>query len=223
MVHRTRGRRFRPRAAREGLRRTAVTIYKEENRYRLRDESLDGSGDAEYVRTELQQTLLRINALARLEWGDHDDVRAGGVGHPNAGGGTSWCESATIVGRARVSATLTVIGPDGNVVPDPPSLLPKKLHLAAADRDVDDALYFLQRPDPSWSELYKVYEVVRSDVGEIAARGWAAKRALSRFTGTANHQDAAGREARHARASEGPVESSSWTASGDTDEPRAAP
>jgi hypothetical protein len=99
-----------------------VAIWKEGNHYRLRDESLDDSDDAEYVRTELQQTLLRINALARLEWGDHDDVRPSGVGHPNANGGTDWYESATIVGRARVTGTLTVIGPMARSFPTRPAL-----------------------------------------------------------------------------------------------------
>jgi hypothetical protein len=182
-----------------------VAIWKEGECYQLRDESLDDADDAEYVRSELQQTLSRINALARLEWGDHEDVRSGGVGHANTAGGTTWYDSATLVGRARVTGTATVIGPHGQPVPDSPSPLPTKLHLAATDRDVDDALYFLQRPDPSWSELYKAYEVVRGDVGEIADRGWATKKELSRFTGTANHQDAAGREARHARVRKEPL------------------
>lgn len=177
-----------------------VTIRKEADRYRLLDASLSGSDDAEHVRTELTETLRRINALARLQWGnDHGDVRPGAVGHPNDSGGTAWYATATVVARARISVTGIVVGADGEVVPDPPSPLPQKLQLAVTDRNVDDALYFLQRADPSWSELWKAYEVVRDDVGKIEGRGWASERELSRFAGTANHQDAAGREARHAR------------------------
>jgi hypothetical protein len=67
------------------------------------------------------------------------------------------------------------------------------------EADVDDALYFLQRPDPSWGELYKAFEVVQGDVGKIEGHGWASEREITRFTRTANHQAAAGREARHAR------------------------
>jgi len=51
--------------------------------------------------------------------------------------------------------------------------------------DVDDALYFLQRSDPSWTEVYKAFEIARSDVGEIAGSSWASQRELTRFTRTA--------------------------------------
>lgn len=104
-----------------------------------------------------------------------------------------------------MSGSGTGVGADGQIVPDPPSPLPRKLHLAVTDKNVDDALYFLQRADPNWTELWKAYEVVRDDVGKIEAQGWASERDLSRFTGTANHQDAAGREARHARLATPPV------------------
>jgi hypothetical protein len=177
-----------------------VTIRKESDRYRLREESLSDSDEAEYVRTELAETLRRINALARLQWGnDQGEVRPGSFGQSNDRGGTTWYGAGTLVARVRMRATGTVIGPDGQIVPDPPSPLPQKLQLAVTDQNVDDALNFLQRADPSWSELFKAYEVVRDDVGKIEGRGWASERELSRFSGTANHQDAAGREARHAR------------------------
>jgi hypothetical protein len=68
------------------------------------------------------------------------------------------------------------------------------------DADVD-ALYFLQRADASWAELYKVGEALHAAIGsdEIVARGWASEAELRLFRKTANHQDAAGRDARHAR------------------------
>jgi hypothetical protein len=106
------------------------------------------------ARTQLHRTLLRINALARLQFGgDHDDVHPGGLGSPNETGGVTWYMTGGVTGRARVSATLTVIGPDSEVIPPPPSPLPAQLELAAADPNVDDALYFLQRSDPDWVEL----------------------------------------------------------------------
>ena len=95
---------------------------------------------------KLHRTLLRINALARLQFGDdHVDVHPGGLGSPNDDGGVTWYSSATVTGRARVSATLTSIGPDGEIVPPPPSPLPAQLELAATDENVGSALYFLQR------------------------------------------------------------------------------
>ncbi len=182
-----------------------VRIWNEDGRYRFSADDLNDSDDAQYVRSELHQMLLRINALARLQWGaDYDDVRPGGLGHPNDHGGTSWYDAGTIFGRMRISGKMSIIGPDGEIVPNPPSRLPQELQLAAVDPNVDDALYFLQRAEPSWGELYKAYEVVRDDAGDPGGRGWTSRDDLSRFTRTANHQAAAGRQARHARAATEP-------------------
>lgn len=177
-----------------------VTIAKEGERYRLCDESLGDPDDAESVRAVLRRTLSRINAVARLHLGkDHHDVTLGPLCSANDDGVVTWHDSGTVVARARFSAHATIVGPDGQIVPPPPSLLPMQVQLAASDPSVDDALYFLQRADADWVELYKAYEIVRSDVGKIAECGWVSKRELSRFTGTANHPDAAGPTARHAR------------------------
>jgi hypothetical protein len=164
-----------------------VMIAKEGDRYRLRDERLSELEDAGAVRAELHRTLLRITSLARLQFGDDVDVHPGGLGSPNDGGGVTWYASATVTGRARVSATLSAIGPDGEIVPPPPSPLPVQRELAATDANVYDALYFLQRSDPDWIELYKANEIVRADVRKIEGRGCASEGELSSFTRTANH------------------------------------
>lgn len=186
----------------EAFTEAPVTIAKDGERYRLHDESLGDSDDADSVRAALRRTLMRINAVARLQLGnDHDDVRLGPLGSANDGGVVTWHDSGTLVSRARSSAKATIVGPAGEIIPPPPSLLPVQLQLATSDPTVDDALYFLQRADPDWVELYKAYEIVRADVGKIEDHSWASKRELSRFTGTANHPNAAGRTARHARMS----------------------
>jgi hypothetical protein len=153
------------------------------------------SAEAEYGRL-----LGHVNALALVEWGDdYDPVTSGGFGEAKLDGSTHWYLSSTVTARARVSGTLLVTGPDGEPVPPPPSPLPGMMSVAIADADVDDALHFLQRNDPTWGELYKVLEIVEGRAGRIDGNGWASDNERSRFRRSANHQDVAGRDARHAR------------------------
>jgi hypothetical protein len=55
----------------------------------------------------------------------------------------------------------------------------------------------------SWWELYKALEVVQNNVGEIP-RAWASKAKVRLFERTANHQLAAGLDARHATSKKDP-------------------
>lgn len=178
-----------------------VTIVKEDEQYRLHDEFLAGCDSADSACSGLERTIMRVNAVARLWYGaDHDNVRRGRLGSVDESGAITWHDSGTVRARVRASSESRVVGADGGAIPPPASPLPAWLQLAARDHNVDDALYFLQQPDPDWIELYKVYEVVRSESdSRVEDRGWASRQELSRFTRTANHQDAAGRVARHAR------------------------
>jgi hypothetical protein len=75
----------------------------------------------------------------------------------------------------------------------------KVLRASTKNSVVVDALRFFRKGD--WVSLYKVYEIVRDDVGgnpAISDRGWLTKPTRSRFTGTAQSREALGDEARHA-------------------------
>jgi len=52
--------------------------------------------------------------------------------------------------------------------------------------------------DHNWDNLYKIFEVIQSDVGgSIVTDNWATQRELDRFTQTANSEQAIGDVARH--------------------------
>jgi hypothetical protein len=75
-------------------------------------------------------------------------------------------------------------------------------HLGTSDIAAADVLLILGKGDLDWYDLYKVFEIVREDVGdekEIIANGWATKSSLSAFRVSANHPGVSGEAARHAR------------------------
>jgi len=64
---------------------------------------------------------------------------------------------------------------------------------------VRQALNYWVSDHRSWINLYKILEVIESDVGgDIYANNWVSKSAVNRFSQTANSYGAIGNEARHA-------------------------
>jgi hypothetical protein len=173
----------------------------EEGEFRLRYEPFERITDPAAARAEYTRLVGQINALAFIEWGDdYAPVNVGGLGEVVPGGSVRRYGSAQSTTRTGGSATGQVIGADGEIVSPRPSSLTVRVALARADADVADALYFLQRRDPTWGELYKALEIIEADGdGEITARGWASNNERTRFTRSANHQATAGHDARHAR------------------------
>ncbi len=71
-----------------------------------------------------------------------------------------------------------------------------------ANKDVQEALYYLGAEGNVWSNLYKASEVVEEHVGggkAVVEKGLCSRSAWERFRRTANHQEAIGRFSRHAR------------------------
>ena len=70
----------------------------------------------------------------------------------------------------------------------------------AAYENVAKVFRLLARHPTSWSDLYKIYELIKEDLGsdsDLIATGWTTKARLDLFRRTANHPDAAGDDARH--------------------------
>jgi hypothetical protein len=103
-------------------------------------------------------------------------------------------------GRARLSATLTVIGPDGQPTESKQEHpIIRTLRALTQSRTVDDALRFLHKGD--WSSLYKAYEIVRDETqGDqgIISRCRLTEATISLFRQTAQSREAVGDDARHA-------------------------
>ncbi|MFF4362966.1 hypothetical protein ACFY1U_35225 [Streptomyces sp. NPDC001351] len=88
--------------------------------------------------------------------------------------------------------------------PPPPPQGPLYMELIKTHSDVAEVLGILGKPSVSmtWVDLYKVYEIVRHNVGNdkaLRAKGWVPDSDISAFTGSANRPDVSGSEARHAR------------------------
>ena len=103
-----------------------------------------------------------------------------------------------------LTADGVVTGADGAVESSSgPSQSVRQLQAADDDPAVAEAYRILGlQPSPSWTEYYKVYEVLREACGgsdsDLSKRTGVSQRRIEQLTATSNHQLLSGDEARHA-------------------------
>ena len=184
-----------------------VRVRKEGEGWILTWEHLDSISEFNEVVDEAKHVISIMNGAAKLHYGDFSPVEfAGVIRIDDDGKRTHMIEP--LVCSVRVSTRIVgmrVIRADGTESPARPSNAVGWIQLGLKDRSVADALRFFA--SPTWFNLYKVFEVVRDDIGGDEAlknKGWAAKSQISAFHRTANSRQALGDEARHATAKNPP-------------------
>jgi len=161
------------------------------------------STDAAADMAEAERVLTMMNGAAKAQDPSQRAVRLAGRFQSEDGRQHVVAGTATLTARTRCSAQATVVGSGGVPIepPPPPALVWQAL--ASANENVADVLRLLASDDLDWMALYKVVEIIESDVGggeeAIRRQGWATKAQQKAFGTSANHQEASGDSARHAR------------------------
>lgn len=172
-----------------------LSIIKEEDNYLLKSDSFSALTDAHEVYKCALNMLPLINGAGGLQFEGFQRVGIDVVVEVKEDGTRSSIGymSATIVARCHVTL-------DTRSSPSDPTSAEEWVGLANKHEKVAKALRILGTREKSWVELYKLYEVVHSDVGsKIIDDGWATRKKLSQFTHTANSAGSIGDDARHAK------------------------
>jgi hypothetical protein len=167
-------------------------------------ESLEAYGHAEDL-------LARMNAIAQIVYGNHENVRIVGVGCKDRSGALMHLfihMGEAIRSRARVGGNLTVGNSPGAADFSSPSIRIGDQFLAAADtsEDLERALYLFGSLPQNWRGLYMVLEAAKDGHGGWQAlinHGWVRNGLIEDFRATANSYRVLGREARHGSVSSG--------------------
>jgi hypothetical protein len=85
-----------------------------------------------------------------------------------------------------------------NQIAEVKELLACVRNLVRSETNVAKVIRLIATRPSDWVNLYKVMEIVKGDAGSALMHTWASKRALGRFTNTANTAHATGDDARHA-------------------------
>lgn len=156
------------------------------------------------VLAEAQRLLPLLNGIGKLKRTAFRDVDVDGCVYEHPSDGDERRQHAivqmeTLQVRVRFPQRSVLI--DGQPAGPGPgeSETDRWLALAALDADVGDALH-MWSGSHDWVNLYRVFEIIEGRA-DIVASGWASRNEAERFARTANHPDAVGADARHARSS----------------------
>ncbi|NJD78871.1 MAG: hypothetical protein FIB08_17550 [Candidatus Methanoperedens sp.] len=176
-----------------------ITQYR--NEFILKSTDFNLLKDADDVRNKANEILSQINGAAKLALGMRKPVTVASVGKINDDGTVYGFVSIPSPINLRTSVSASLTAPDGTIQEshqgDP---IPSWITVAQHDINVAKALRLFGKDINDWVNLYRIYEVIESDVGDkssIINKGWATENAIRRFKHTANSPGAIGDEARH--------------------------
>lgn len=177
-----------------------LQVVKESDGYYLKSTLFESMTDATLVRTKACYLMELIVGSAKLFRPDIREIKLGSVTEktPNGHKEHHVLLASNINIRSKVSSISLVV--DGKEESDHIPRPAEWAKIAGKNRIVRQALKFWVTGYKDWINLYKVLEVIESDVGgKIYVNGWAPKAAVNRFTQTANSYSALGNDARHAK------------------------
>jgi hypothetical protein len=180
-----------------------VNIARNGQGYVLTSSAFDPSMNAKAVRQRAQDIADRLTGAARLALGATSPIRVGSVHRvrDNGTGDLYIFPAPAVLSIRGFAPTLVLTNADGTVEErHPADPVRRWLLLAQDDEQVDRVFKIFANGDLSWSNLFKVFEIVRRDCGgEGAAQsaGWATKKSMELFRRTANSFEAVGLDARH--------------------------
>jgi hypothetical protein len=180
-----------------------LRVVKDADSYFLESASFAEESDHMAVFEEAKRLLPLLNGAARLRTSSHRDVSLNGQLLQPSGDGEAkqFNMILTKTLHLRSSMDAVIVRPGEAPPADPPpgsALTDRWLRLAAIDSDAAETLTYWGSKPRDWHNLYKVLEIIESRA-DIESEGWATARELKAFTGSANHQGAAGADARHSR------------------------
>ncbi len=177
-----------------------LKIWEDEGNYILGSSDFNGVAEADIVLKKSEEILTSINAASKVIQSLQKPIKVSGVESLNENGKSTkyiFPESVALV--ARMGRPTVLI--DGKVEETRIyEELPNIVILARRDRDVAAVLNYLKAESTEMANLYKIYEIIRANVGgdkSMRDNGWASMSQFKSFRTTANSPHAMGYKARH--------------------------
>lgn len=145
-------------------------VFKEKEAYYLKSVTFNSLNDLSKIRYEAKSILEKINGLARLQNAQFQSVEIDSVTKKidNDGKTNNYISlSGNIIVTSRTGdVKLTVVNPDGKIDDSKqPTFIENHYSTASQDINVMDVLRIIGSLENNWSNLYKVFEIVRDDIG----------------------------------------------------------
>jgi len=175
-------------------------VSRRDNRYELVTKSVDASSSPSDALSDARRLLGLMTGFVRTADDAQGRCKLTGRMLDPSGRRHAVVELGPAGRRARVFGGTLVR--KGASPPPPPG--PRVMAAATTDAAVADLLELMSCDRLDWSDLYKVYEIVKHELGRNGILAWATNDELRRFTATANHPEVSGPTGRHARTRNAP-------------------
>lgn len=178
-----------------------ICIQKDHDAFVLKSRDFADLVSYDKVRDHTTEILTSLNGAAKLSLGSGSPIKIGSISEIRDDGTRHAYVSVASSIVASATCSISRIHADGTIEESHPAD-PAIVWMALSRRDahVKKALRLIENDFETWYGLYKVFEIIREDAGNIAKRGWCTRAELKKFTQTANSPDALGVNARHAKA-----------------------
>jgi len=181
-----------------------LSVSEESGQFVLRSTQVDLLDTADAVRNKARDLVTAMSGVARLLRGACQPIEVGAVAQfRDDGTKHRFISPSPATFRLRgMPASLIVKRTVGTVeTHHPVDPGPNWVKAALQDEVVARALRIRNAGDLEWVDIYKLYEVIESDISlaKMKTKGWVTNRQVDRFKRTANSQKAIGDKARHGR------------------------
>jgi hypothetical protein len=182
---------------------STTRILQEDQNYSLRSDQFLVGDDAETVFMKASGIVEVLKGATILLLGAVCSIRVASVEFRREDGKRDITLFAETI-NFRLSASAVTMGVTRNdgTNEESQSIIPvdQLVHLASQNKAVADVFRLLADTPLDWTNLYRILEIVASDVGGLSAinkNEWATENEMRRFKQTANSPQALGPEARH--------------------------
>lgn len=179
-----------------------LNISKKEVHYYLYDKNFNYINDSNQVFVKSEHLIKILNGIAKIKQNNFKPVGVGGVMFYDENGSKHCYVHSSISAslRSSIFAKATVTDKNGKEKEsNKKNDSIKWLEIANKDEKVTRALRFLSNSNLDWYDLYKIFEIVKKDIGIRTIEQWISpKSKIKDFTQTANSSLAIGEKARHA-------------------------
>lgn len=187
----------------EALKSGPICIVKVDKEYWLKAPRLDVIDDPEMMYNAAEQLISQVNQSLLLLDSGQGLLTVNAVKWLDDNGKEVGIGRADIACRVRIRgcASVNIVQADDSKVPPELSLSQKCLALIGTDAALARAMRFWSQFEHNGTTLYKIYEIICSDVGgddAVAAAGWTTKVKQSAFRVSVNSANIIGDQARHA-------------------------
>lgn len=168
------------------------SITKVADEYFICSENFNGTKDTNIISKIAEDYLEKINGILKLKFQDYNPIALAYLFVFEDENGTNkiLAMSAEIKGRSDLTANANNTAEEiENKKRETEGLLNNSV--------ASEVFHFYSQPT-TWINLYKIYEIIKDNIGKKKVEAILTDKQLSRFTGTAQSKSQIGDEARHA-------------------------